>query len=123
MNVYLSVVFQKSSSDLDLSMDTDKGGSLSDLADDGESTAYSAAEQSDGASVHESEYINPRGVRFMPHQHVHDGKNWKCQGVPSHIDGLVQERRNSIANALELRLSCTNPSIWGTSSPSDSIIQ
>ena len=28
-----------------------------------------------------------------------------------HIDGLIQERRNSIANALELRLSCTNPSI------------
>ena len=28
------------------------------------------------------------------------------------IDGLVQERRNSIANALELRLSCTYPSIW-----------
>ena len=26
------------------------------------------------------------------------------------IDGLVQERRNSIANAPELRLSCTNPS-------------
>ena len=25
------------------------------------------------------------------------------------FDGLVQERRNSIANALELRLSCTNP--------------
>ena len=25
-----------------------------------------------------------------------------------HIDGLVQERRNSIANAMELRLSCTN---------------
>ena len=32
---------------------------------------------------------------------------------PGHIDGLVQERRNSIANALELRLSCTNPSICG----------
>ena len=32
-----------------------------------------------------------------------------------HIDGLVQERRNSIANALELRLSCTNPSIWSNS--------
>ena len=29
-----------------------------------------------------------------------------------HIDGLVQERRNSIANALELRLSVTNPSIF-----------
>ena len=28
------------------------------------------------------------------------------------MDGLVQERRNSIANTLELRLSCTNPSIW-----------
>ena len=28
------------------------------------------------------------------------------------VDGLVQERRNSIANALELHLSCTNPSIW-----------
>ena len=28
-----------------------------------------------------------------------------------HIDGLVQERLNSIANALELRLSCTNPLI------------
>ena len=28
-----------------------------------------------------------------------------------HFDGLVQERRNSIANALELCLSCTNPSI------------
>ena len=26
-------------------------------------------------------------------------------------DGLVQERRNSIVNALELRLSCTNLSI------------
>ena len=25
-----------------------------------------------------------------------------------HIDGLVQERRNSTANALELRLSCSN---------------
>ena len=26
--------------------------------------------------------------------------------------GLMQERRNSIANALELRLYCTNPLIW-----------
>ena len=29
-----------------------------------------------------------------------------------HIDGLVQERCNSIANALELCLSCTKSSIW-----------
>ena len=28
-----------------------------------------------------------------------------------YFDGLVQERRNSIANALELHLSRTNPSI------------
>ena len=28
-----------------------------------------------------------------------------------HIDGLVQERRNSTANALELQLSCTNPTL------------
>ena len=28
------------------------------------------------------------------------------------IDGLVYERRNSVAIAMELRLSCTNPSIW-----------
>ena len=28
-----------------------------------------------------------------------------------HVNGLVQERRNSIADALELRLSCTSPSI------------
>ena len=29
-----------------------------------------------------------------------------------HIDGLVQERCSSIANALELHLSCTKPSIY-----------
>ena len=28
-----------------------------------------------------------------------------------YFDGLVQERRNSIANALELRISCINLSI------------
>ena len=31
--------------------------------------------------------------------------------VMYNIDGLVQERHNSIAKALELHLSCTNPSI------------
>ena len=30
----------------------------------------------------------------------------------AYIDGLVQERCNSIANALELRLPCINPSIY-----------
>ena len=33
-----------------------------------------------------------------------------------HIGGLVHERRNSIANALELRLSWTNPSIYDSRS-------
>ena len=33
-----------------------------------------------------------------------------------YIIGLVQERHNSIANALELRLSCINPSILGLNS-------
>ena len=31
-----------------------------------------------------------------------------------YIDVLVQERRNSIANALELRLSCTNPLLYSS---------
>ena len=34
--------------------------------------------------------------------------------LSSYLDVLVQERRNSIANALELRLSCTDPSIWSS---------
>ena len=29
-----------------------------------------------------------------------------------HVDGLVQEKRNFSALAMELRLSCTNPSTW-----------
>ena len=29
--------------------------------------------------------------------------------ITSEIAGLVQERHNSIANAMELRFSCTNP--------------
>ena len=34
-----------------------------------------------------------------------------CLHARVHIDGLIQERRNSTANALELRLSCINQSI------------
>ena len=33
-----------------------------------------------------------------------------CGTLFWHIGGLVQERRNSITNALELRISCTDPS-------------
>ena len=43
---------------------------------------------------------------------------YKVDRAPwSHVDGLVQERCNSIANALELRISCTNPSIWNPKVP------
>ena len=34
--------------------------------------------------------------------------------INGHIDGLVQKRRNSIANALELRLSCINPTTYSS---------
>ena len=39
--------------------------------------------------------------------HTPDPNNLK-----EYIDGLMQERRNSSALAMELRLSCTNPWIW-----------
>ena len=39
--------------------------------------------------------------------------NWMLQTQQPHdIDGLVQERRNSSAIAMELHLSCTNPWNW-----------
>ena len=38
-----------------------------------------------------------------------------------YIDGLMQERHNSTANELELRLSCINPSIWNLWSMDDLI--
>ena len=34
-------------------------------------------------------------------------------GKEQYIDGLVQERFNSSALAMELHLSCTKPSIYG----------
>ena len=40
---------------------------------------------------------------------ISEVKEW----LPYNIDGLVQECSNSIANALELRQSCTKPSICG----------
>ena len=45
-------------------------------------------------------YVRPFPVQVHMYHH---GKDIK-------IDGLVQERRNSSALAMELRLSCTNPS-------------
>ena len=40
----------------------------------------------------------------------------ECLLWVQYIYGFVQGRRNVFANALELRLSCTNPSIWSKSS-------
>ena len=48
----------------------------------------------------------------VPRPHVNTWCLDSCYHVVQPgIDGLVQEKCNSIANALELRLSCTNPSI------------
>ena len=52
------------------------------------------------------EHMTYTSVEFI----IQRGQKIGWYFLPS-IDGLVQERRNSIANALELRLSCTNPSI------------
>ena len=43
--------------------------------------------------------------------HTDDQNPW------NHVDGLMQERCNSLANALELHLSCINPSCGIISSP------
>ena len=39
-------------------------------------------------------------------------KTWATKIWSDYFDVLVQERRNSSALAMALRLSCTNPSIW-----------
>ena len=57
------------------------------------------------ASMNELMYNQVAGDLFMVLM-------WHHFDINKHTDGLVQERRNSIANALELHLSCTNPSIW-----------
>ena len=50
-------------------------------------------------------------VQFMAWRRVGGKNTWLMVTLftDAYIYGLVQERRNSIANALELRLSCTNP--------------
>ena len=49
-------------------------------------------------------------IIYMTGQLIHKGRHEQDGGY-QYIDWLVQERRNPIANAPELRLSCTNPSI------------
>ena len=40
---------------------------------------------------------------------------WQVSAAMTQLHGLVQERRNSSALAMELCLSCTNPSSWSVS--------
>ena len=58
----------------------------------------------------------PSVSEFMP-RNINDFRQsfmcWPVGISRSHVDGLVQERHNSIANAMELHLSCTNPSMCG----------
>ena len=45
--------------------------------------------------------------------HVNDMFFWaQFQHEDAHFDGLLQERHNSSALAMELCFSCTNPSIY-----------
>ena len=65
-------------------------------------------------SVHENHRTHPTFPMARPRCLMRDyqiSQIWR-----EHIVGLVQKRRNSSALAMELRLSCTNPSI---ESPSD----
>ena len=52
--------------------------------------------------------------RFCGHWNILQTKmiRTKMEMHRSHINGLMQGRRNSIALAMELRLSCITPSIW-----------
>ena len=54
-------------------------------------------------------------IKFLIHAlQSNAGAIMSVKDVPCaiHFDGLEQERRNSIADAVELRLSCTNPLIY-----------
>ena len=57
--------------------------------------------------IFNSIYILSSVVTFSPKHYIYGH-------LVMHIGGLAQERRNSIANALELCLSCTKPSIYIT---------
>ena len=53
------------------------------------------------------------GTGPVPHAYDSESRHWKAFYIvyEAHIDMVGQEISNSIANALELRISCTNPSI------------
>ena len=62
------------------------------------------------ALVHQRPQLWPRYHMFLA---IHSPlqRSINVIEINCRIDGLVQERRNSSASAMELRLSCTNPSV------------
>ena len=63
----------------------------------------------DGSSYLIACFTYPPPPLMLPNAQL--SLNLKLLPIYHHIAGLVQERRNSIANALELRLSCANRSL------------
>ena len=60
-------------------------------------------------NVVSEKHVTPYGAFYMGVFQRNDSIENQFRG--NYLDGLVQGRRNSIADALELRLSCTKPSI------------
>ena len=60
---------------------------------------------------------DPGGPHVSPVNFAIWGMSPQRHKMREYLDGLVQERHNSIANALELRLSCTKPPICWILSP------
>ena len=56
--------------------------------------------------VHDFEIMS--GFVVLAYLAILNGNFWAAV----YINGLMQERRNSSALAMELRLPCINPSIW-----------
>ena len=56
--------------------------------------------------------IGDRLLQYYTSNLIAEMKTITDVNISWHIDGLMQERRNSIANALELNLSSTNPLIY-----------
>ena len=66
------------------------------------------------SSEHERQYQPQSFAGLHIEDVLQENEELKVKVSYLHIDGLMQERRNSVANGLELRLSCTNPSILYT---------
>ena len=73
-------------------------------------TIYYSRERNIGSIWHQRASVTNRW--FPSQRAIGWDRHFLCS-MCFHVDGLVQETRNSIANALELRFSCINPSkLW-----------